>query len=200
MKKSIFGFSAMIVIAASILFGNGNSHLPKGWFTSGNKTAEYEMGVDTTVAQNGKSSAFIKSKSPKPNDFATLVQITSAENYIGKRLRLSGYIKSDSIKGWCGMWMRIDGENKQVLGFDNMKNRAIKGTTDWKKYEIVLDVPSLSSAIGYGVLLTGKGKIWFDNMKLEIVDKSVPVTNMNKEITYPKDPVNLDFEENNHSN
>jgi hypothetical protein len=195
MKKSIIGFSAMCVIAATILFGNGNSRLPKGWFSSGNNPIEYEMGVDTTVAQSGKSSAFIKSKSPEPNDFGTLAQITSAENYIAKRLRLSGYIKSDSVKGWCGMWMRIDGENKKELGFDNMKERAIKGTTDWTKYEIVLDVPSSSKAIGYGVLLNGKGMLWFDNMKLEVVDKSVPVTKTAKEITYPKDPVNLNFEE-----
>jgi hypothetical protein len=195
MKKSIIGFLSISLITAAILFGNGNSHLPKGWFSSGNNPTEYEMGVDTTVSQSGKSSAFIKSKSPKPNDFGTLAQITSAENYIGKRLRLSGYIKSDSVKGWCGMWMRIDGENKQELGFDNMKERAIKGTTDWTKYEIVLDVPSTSKAIGYGVLLNGKGMVWFDNMKLEVVDKSVPVTKTAKESTYPKDPVNLNFEE-----
>ena len=195
MKKLLIRLWAVSLIATTILFGDGNSQLPKGWFSSGNKPLEYEMGIDKTISQSGKSSAYIKSKSPKPNDFGTLAQITSAENYIGKRLKLSGYIKSDSVAGWCGMWMRIDGENKQVLGFDNMKDRAIKGTTDWNKYEIVLDVPSGSKAIGYGVLLTGKGKIWFDNMKIEEVDKSVPVTNTNKENSYPKDPVNLDFEE-----
>jgi len=50
---------------------------------------------------------------------------------------LSGYIKSEDVNGWSGMWMRIDGESNQQLGFDNMRDRAIKGTTDWKIYVIV---------------------------------------------------------------
>jgi len=36
--------------------------------------------------------------------------------------------------------MRIDKETTQ-LAFDNMENRAIKGTTDWLKYDVVLDIP-----------------------------------------------------------
>ena len=93
------------------------------------------------------------------------------------------------------MWMRIDGANNQQLGFDNMRDRTIRGTTDWKKYEIVLDIPSNSKTINYGVLLSGQGKVWFDNMKLGEVDKSVAVTNTTTELKYPKEPVNLDFEE-----
>jgi len=191
MKRFLIELATIVLIVTGTVSAQGNSQLPKGWIASGNKPSEYEMGIDKTISQNGKSSAFIKSKVPKPNDFGTLMQITSAENYIGKRIKLSGYIKSDSVEGWSGMWMRIDGENKQELSFDNMRDRAIKGTTDWKKYEIVLDVPAGSKAIAFGVLLCGKGKVWFDNMKIVEVDKSVPVTN----VTYPKDPVNLDFEE-----
>ncbi|MCK7516664.1 MAG: hypothetical protein MZV64_02535 [Ignavibacteriales bacterium] len=82
--------------------------------------------------------------------------------------------------------MRIDGESNQQLGFDNMRDRAIKGTTDWKKYEIVLDIPENSTTINYGVLLGGDGKVWFDNFELKEVDKSVAVTNTATEIKYPK--------------
>jgi len=76
-----------------------------------------------------------------------------------------------------------------------MQDRSIKGTTDWKKYEIVLDVPDGSKALAYGVVLSGNGKVWFDNLKIEEVDKSIPVTNISKELSYPKEPVNLDLEE-----
>jgi hypothetical protein len=153
------------------------------------------MSIDNSIFQNGKSCAYIKSKSPKENEFGTLMQIISAENYLGKRLQLSGYIKSKDIKGWSGMWMRIDGENGQQLGFDNMQDRAIKGTTDWKKYEIVLDIPSNSKSINYGLLLGGEGKVWFDNLELKEVDKTIQVTNLIKENKLPIKPINLDFEE-----
>jgi hypothetical protein len=166
-----------------------------GWFPAGSNPAAYEMGTDNSGVQNGKSCAYIKSKSPKDNEFGTLMQTISAKNYLGKRLSLSGYLKSEDINGWGGMWMRIDGENNQQLGFDNMRGRTIKGTTDWTKYEIVLDVPSNSKTINYGVLLGWTGKIWFDNLKLEEVDKSVQVTNLMNENNFPTQPINLDFEE-----
>ena len=92
------------------------------------------------------------------------------------------------------MWMRIDGESNKLLGFDNMQDRAIKGNTDWNKYVIVLDVPVSSKTILFGVLLTGEGKVWFDNFELKEVDKSVQLTNRRKENRRSK-PINLDFEE-----
>jgi hypothetical protein len=78
---------------------------------------------------------------------------------------------------------------------DGKKDRSIKGTTDWTKYEIVLDVPLNSSNLAYGALLVGTGQIWFDDIKFEIVDNSVATTGKDKEAMMPnKEPVNLDFE------
>jgi hypothetical protein len=36
-------------------------------------------------------------------------------------------------------WMRIDGEQR-LLAFDNMSDRAVSGTADWKMYSVVVDV------------------------------------------------------------
>lgn len=186
---------AIAAIITTLLIANNNNQVPKGWFPAGSNPSEYEMNIDHSIFHNGQSSAYIKSKSPKENEFGTLMQTINAESYLGKRLRLSGYIKSEDIKGWSGIWMRIDGENNQQLGFDNMLGREIKGTTDWRKYDVVLDIPSNSKTINYGVLLGGKGKVWFDNFNLEEVDKSVQVTNLMKENKLPNKPINLDFEQ-----
>ncbi len=71
------------------------------------------------------------------------------------------------------MWMRVDGDNpnphKRSLSFDNMQGRPIKGTVDWKKYEIILDVPQESVLIAYGVLLDGPGSVWLDNFEFEVI-------------------------------
>lgn len=40
-----------------------------------------------------------------------------------------------------GLWFRVDGTTGKSLSFDNMQDRAVKGTTEWARYEIVLDVP-----------------------------------------------------------
>ena len=51
------------------------------------------------------------------------------------------YVKSNEVEKYAGLWMRVDGQQNQVLSFDNMQNRPFRETTDWKKYEVVLDVP-----------------------------------------------------------
>jgi hypothetical protein len=38
------------------------------------------------------------------------------------------------------------------LGFDNMSDHAVKGTTDWKMYSVVLDVPDDAKNIFLGAL------------------------------------------------
>ena len=195
MKKLIVAVTVITIIFATFIIADMSDQIPKGWFAAGSNPSEYEMGIDNSNLENGQVCAFIKSKSPKENEFGTLMQTISAENYLGKRLKLSGYIKSENVNGWCSMWMRIDGENNQQLGFDNMRDRTIRGTTDWKEYEIVLDVPSHSKTINYGVLLGGNGKVWFDSFKLVEVDNSVQVTNLLKENKFPSKPINLDFEE-----
>jgi hypothetical protein len=116
------------------------------------------------------------------------------EDYLGKRVKLSGYIKSQNVLAWAGMWFRIDGDPREKeLGFDNMQNRPIKGTTDWKKYEIVLDVPMNSKYIAYGVLLSSMGKVWIDDLHFEIVSKDTPVTNITPQLN--NKPMNTSFEE-----
>ena len=194
MKKLIGALFVIAIIVTTFIIANNSNKIPDGWFPAGSNPTEYEMGTDNSNFQSGNSCAYIKSKSPKEKEFGTLMQTISAENYLGKRLQLSGYVKSENVKGWSGLWMRIDGYNNQQLGFDNMQGRAIKGTTEWKKYEIVLDIPSNSKSINYGLLLGGEGKVWFDSFKLEEVDKSIPVTNLRKENKLPSQPINLDFE------
>jgi hypothetical protein len=69
--------------------------------------------------------------------------------------------------------MRVDGPDGETLRLDNMQNRLIKGTIDWRKYRVVLDVPSEATHIVFGVLLDGSGRTWIDNVSFEVVDESV---------------------------
>jgi len=61
-----------------------------------------------------------------------------------------------------------------------MVNRAIAGTNDWTKYEIVLDVAPEAVGIAYGFLVSGTGSSWISGFKLEEVGKDVPTTDMTK--------------------
>ncbi len=194
--KSILTTVLLIALTATLF----SFDLPTGWFKAGSHPKSYDMGIDKGAGQDGKNAATIKSIDKKINGFGTLMQNCLPDNYLGKRVRISGMVKTKDVSDWAGLWFRIDEKGSaKSLGFDNMKDgkkdRSIKGTTDWTKYEIVLDVPLNTSNLAYGALLVGTGQIWFDDIKFEIVDNSVPTTGKDSDSYMPsKEPVNLDFE------
>ena len=95
-------------------------------------------------------------------------------------MRLSGQVRAEGIEQWAGLWMRVDGPANEVLAFDNMaaSNRAIKVRTDWTKYTVVLDVPESAINIMYGIVVSGRGSAWIDDVTLEAVGADVPVTEL----------------------
>jgi AraC-like DNA-binding protein len=168
----------------------------KGWKLSGSHPHHYRMGIDRETYHKGKASGFLKAVKEIPEgEFATMMQAFKAEKYHGKRLKLSGFLKSKDVDGFCGFWMRIDNSLGDVLQFDNMGDRPIAGDTEWNHYHIVLDVPENSAAISFGVLLSGNGHVWIDELRIEEVDESIPTTNIDFNSELLDEPCNLSFEE-----
>src|SRR5580658_5580470 len=113
---------------------------PEGWLITGSKPQEYDCEVDSQAMYNNKPSAYLEAKKADVEGFGTLMQFFSAGQYTEKRVRLSAFVKSEGVRDWAGLWMRVD-KGKKLLAFDNMQDRPIKGTTAWHNYEVVLDVP-----------------------------------------------------------
>jgi len=187
MHRSIRPF---LLVAALASWAAHALAAPGGWSLAGSRPGSYDTGTDKKVKRSGQASGYLKSKEPKIDGFGTLMQIITSSKYVGKRLRLSATIKADNVTDWAGLWMRIDGDGNKSLAFDNMQERAIRGNLDWKSYEVVLDVPKEATAVAFGVLLHGTGALWIDDVKLEPVSLSVPVTSEKT----PEAPANLDFE------
>lgn len=165
---------------------------PTGWLLAGDNPAGYDTGVDSQLVNNGHPSAYLKSKAADVRGFGTLMQMIRADKYAGKRLRLTAFVKSDGARDGAGLWMRVD-KGSQSVAFDNMQDRPIKGTTGWKTYQVVLDVPTDATGISFGVLLSGPGEVWLNRVKLEVVGPDVPVTSK-KAPSLPDEPANLNFE------
>jgi hypothetical protein len=165
---------------------------PPHWDLTGARPQDYSVSLDAVNPHGGKKSALLRSVVPNPTSFGALVQVFSAAGYRGKRLRLSAFLRSRDVSQGAGLWMRIDGMNAQVLAFDNMQNRPIKGDTEWQRYSVVLDVPEAALAVYFGILLNGGGSVWLDDVPFETVPSSVPTTGLP---SIPPTPQNLDFEQ-----
>jgi hypothetical protein len=165
---------------------------PRGWMLAGSNPTSYESGIDAQISCSGHPAAFLKSTATHIDGFGTLMQEFRADHYVGKRVRFSAFVKTQDASGWAGLWMRID-KGATQLAFDNMQNRPIKGTTDWQKYDVVLDVPQDATGVFFGVLLGGTGEVWISNVKFEAVGPDVPTTSTPPPML-SAEPTNLNFE------
>lgn len=192
MKKQTIFFILVSILLISIISCNQDHKLKivYDWFKTGSSPDSYEIGTDENVKYNNKPAFSIKSVESVDSGFGTMMKRTSPGEYLGKRVRMTCMIKSEDVDVMAAMWMRVDKDEK-TLQFDNMNNRPIKGTTDWTKYEIVLDVPEISTLINYGVLLSGDGQVWFNRPEFKVVGNDVPTTNIINDSDYNKLPDKL---------
>src|SRR5262245_28090253 len=136
--RSIFYFFIFISSLSHIYADSkAPTQAPVGWHGNCDLEKGYECGTDHTVSHSGKGSGFVRS-TKDADGLGTYTQSIAADKYRGKKVQLSAYLKTQDVKDWAGMWMRIDGEKKTGLSFDNMSDRPLIGNTDWTKYEIVL--------------------------------------------------------------
>lgn len=104
----------------------------QGWYLAGPIPHRYEVGVTQEVTRSGRPSGSLRSKSDETVGFGTLMQDFLPDKYLGKRVRLSGYVKAEAVPHRAALWMRVDGPvPNQYLSFDNMSDRPIQGTRDW---------------------------------------------------------------------
>jgi len=142
------------------------------WFAAGSRPQDYEMGGDPSVEHGTANAGFIRSKVSGIDGFGTWMTRIDPGEYLGQGIRMSAYVKTENVGDWVGLWMRVDGAANQLLSFDNMGSRPITGTTDWNKYEVVLDVPENSTGIFFGILLDGTGEAIVDGLQQEPVART----------------------------
>lgn len=196
MKTKIF--NSIVWITVAILLWS--FMVPRGWQKSGTAEDKYEMGLWKIGGHDSsKACGVIRSakKNYDPIDYGSLIQKVSSQKYLDKRIRLTGYMKSRSVTEWAGFFLRADNEDdKKPLTFDNMHDRPVKGTTDWKAYTIELDVPFNSSKVTFGALLHGEGQIWFDDITIEIIGNStIKAEYVKCDTSLRRQPENTNFEQ-----
>jgi erythromycin esterase-like protein len=115
-----------------------------------------------------KAARLALAPSAQQGQFATATGSFPPSAAAGRKAHFSGYIKTQGVStGYAGLWFRADGAGKS-LAFKNLGDSPAKGTTDWKKYDLEIDVPAETSNINFGVLLSGDGTAWFDSPSIEL--------------------------------
>ncbi len=132
---------------------------------------DHSVYVDSVEVHSGKYSVVIESKANISVNESQLITLALPNNYVGKKITLAGYIKTQDVAGgYAGLGMHL----VPMIEFDDMRQRGITGTTEWTKYEITLPMNAeATQQIVVGGFLSGKGKIWLDDFSITIDGKDV---------------------------
>ncbi|MBN2320993.1 MAG: hypothetical protein JXR49_18075 [Acidobacteria bacterium] len=127
--------------------------------------------ADGTVTHSGRWAARLDRSIESPEDFSTITRIMPVD-FTGTLIELRGWLKTDSVSGMVGLWLREDGEAGAVA-FDNMSKQQVKGTHDWAQYSVSIPYRADAKRLFYGFLLSGTGKAWIDDLELLVDGKPV---------------------------
>jgi len=141
--------------------------VPRGW--GGGPTGT--IAVDGQIVHGGRWSVRIERKDDSPNGFTSLTKMIPID-FTGDKLELLGYLRTENVSDFAGLWMREDDDSGSVA-FDNMQRRQLKGTNEWAEYSIVLPLNKTAKRLAFGILASGAGKVWADDLRLLVDGKSI---------------------------
>ncbi len=157
--------------------GERGKHPPGHWFLSGGARAHYEAKTDTVEKHGGGKSARLDARVADPKGYGTLMQSFRVHDLRGKRMRMRAFVKGKDIDGRGDFWLRVQGVDSpgDGPGLGGGYER-LKGTFDWKPIVVVFDVPQRGDALDVGIGLDKHGTLWIDDVTLEEVDRTVPLS------------------------
>jgi hypothetical protein len=118
--------------------------------------------ADNKVVHAGKWSARIERKASSPGNFSSLTYKIPT-NFSGHQVALHGFLRTENVSGFAGLWMREDDEAGAAVAFDNMRRQRVHATTPWREYSITLPLDPNAKNLYFEVLTSELGRTWADN-------------------------------------
>ncbi len=164
------------------LTGDGAWQVAAGWTADEPFPGNYRVALDKVIVHGGNSSVFLRSIVPEPQGRVAVSQRLAASGFKGSRVRLSVFLRSERIVDSRGICLNTVFGNRVV----HCESLRVGGTSGWKRYEIVDDVPIETSTVEIKLQMARADTLWADDFVFEKVDSSVPLSRTDA-------PQNLNF-------
>jgi len=148
--------------------------VPADWLLRGSAPSNYDLRSDRVQVWAGTASALLVShdKNVHPGQFGSILQEASAAPYLGKRVEFSVSVRAeDRGSGWEVWFSAIDAGRVVIV---RQMTNGFARNDQWARHRVVVDVPWSADAVAYGVSLQGKGSLWIDDARIDVVDTSLP--------------------------
>ncbi len=138
---------------------------PPGWLVNGNFTAELRR----SGCRGGVSCAVVLPPANSATRMGNLMQSFGAGPYRGRTVRLRAWLRLESSRpeDYAQMWLRVD-RNWPLSFLDNVDDVPVR-SGEWTRCEIVTRVVEDATMINLGVMSTGGGRVWVDDVSFEVI-------------------------------
>ncbi len=140
---------------------------PQGWYGGPPETIH----TDGTVVHSGAWAVRLDRTEAGPQAFSTITNAIPV-HFAGTEIELRGFLRTGNVSGFAGLWLRQDGDRPN-LALDNMEKRQLKGSTEWAEYSVRMPLHGEATRLFFGVLVSGTGKVWADDLQLLVDGKPI---------------------------
>ena len=133
------------------------------------------IACDSSVAHTGRMSMLCEGMDHTPvSTRVGMCQPISGRLLAGKRVRLSGWFRGDSIAAEC--YAQI-GWNNTVDSDRTTGGPTLHGTFDWTRVSIDMSIPANAEEVWAWLLFSAPatGRVWIDDASLEVLGVDTPV-------------------------
>jgi len=158
-------------LGKNLLANAGFEHPLDAWEFSMPPTPNANIRRDSTTSHSGRFSA--QFNSPVKAAFQTYMnacQVWNARNLSGRRVRLSGWGKTENLTDSAYLSIYSTG----LYGVDgSLAGDAFTGTRDWSFYSVEFDVPMNTYTVwARAGMQASAGTTWWDDLKFEVLGAS----------------------------
>jgi C-terminal processing protease CtpA/Prc len=133
---------------------------PAGWLVNPPGSAV----IDSTTKRSGKWAARIVRTANDASEFNGITMALPL-NVTGDSIVLRAHLRTESVTGFVSVWLREDGASP-AIEFESSEPRQVKGTNDWHEHMVTVPIRPEGSRLLFGVLVTGTGTVWVDDIEL----------------------------------
>jgi len=140
---------------------------PSGWMIRA--PAGYRVVVVDSGAFQGRQAVLLQG-SEDARATANIIQRLDVAAVRGQRVRYRAFARAElaSPSAWSGLWLRVDRPDMQPAFLDTARDRSLN-SSGWRMHEIVGDVAEDATAVVYGAVLSGAGRMWVDSVTIEVL-------------------------------
>jgi hypothetical protein len=133
------------------------------------ETASVEL--DHAAPHSGSVSARLTVTKSEGHEIG-LLQPFRAEGWRGRRVLLTGWVRTDLAGGEAGLAIITNNAGRNNIYYPS--DQRLTKQTSWQKLSVVCDVPIGASLLSIGVWVRhGSGSVWLDDVTFGLADASV---------------------------